>query len=115
MVLDRDGVVGVDDLPEHVAKTPADKPGGTLTLTLGSSLADYHRDYGLDGRRLRQAAPDAIVTCQACELHQEEVRCTIARKLFCTSMATGWGRKARQLWRSARSLTRNVGVSVSNQ
>lgn len=29
---------------------------------LVSSLADYHRDYGLDGRRLRQAAPDAIVT-----------------------------------------------------
>lgn len=29
---------------------------------LVSSLADYHRDYGLDVRRLRRAAPDAIVT-----------------------------------------------------
>ncbi|MFN7783205.1 MAG: aspartate carbamoyltransferase catalytic subunit [Lysobacterales bacterium] len=29
---------------------------------LVSSLADYHRDFGLDVRRLRRAAPDAIVT-----------------------------------------------------
>jgi two-component system, NtrC family, response regulator HydG len=40
VVLDRDGVVGEDDLPEHVSKTPADKPSGTLTLPLGSSLAE---------------------------------------------------------------------------
>ncbi len=29
---------------------------------LVSSLADYHRDYGLDASRLRRAKPDAIVT-----------------------------------------------------
>lgn len=29
---------------------------------LVSSLADYHRDYGLDTNRLRRAKPDAIVT-----------------------------------------------------
>ena len=29
---------------------------------LVSSLADYHRDFGLDGARLLRAEPDAIVT-----------------------------------------------------
>jgi two-component system response regulator HydG len=40
VVLDRDEVIGVDDLPAHLRDAPAAAPSGTLTLPLGIPLAE---------------------------------------------------------------------------
>jgi two-component system response regulator HydG len=40
VVLDRDGVLGRDDLPEHMQSTPQAAVSGTLTVPLGVTLAE---------------------------------------------------------------------------